>query len=529
MDVLVSAVQFPLVTPTQPNPMVGQTLNIVLQVQTATFNTPVTTGTVQVFLKDSANTNPTTSKCSIALPQTVIQCGILIEHAGANTISTAYSDSTNSYQVNSSGTKSITVSPGVVSIQNISPSTPSSVEGSQVVVSFNVIPIFTTSLLPAGNFTISTDSGETPCTGTRPAQTSCNLTFLASAASVRNIRVRFDGGADYVSTVGGLANYSVLHRAAAVIKSNMPNPPQVLGSTTVFFSVAPFYSGVPGMPVPAGNVSVTAANNAALSCTGGLDVNGNGSCTLVNLPSGPINLRAAYIPQNSAFASVTSPEYKLTVDKVPPTFVLQSQNPATTYLKGPATFTLASSGSGPVPTGTAVISAQHSDGSQVVCQSVVQLGNGQGSCSILFNTAGTWSLFYTYSGDSTYYAYATPQPLNASHLVIKYPTRVEILSFDQRSSSNQGQINYQVTKQLVNGVTLPDAISLTVTINITGSSPLLTCTGPLSYNSVTGIASGSCPIQFPTGGGATYEAVATYSGDSSFDISISNPFTITVQ
>jgi hypothetical protein len=523
VDVLVTAVN-----PSQVNPMVGQTVTAVLQVQTTAFNVPANTGTVQVFLQDAANPTPTTPKCTITLPQTPLQCNILVEHSGTNTILTAYTDSANNYQVNTLGTKAFTVNPATVTIQNITPSAPSTVEGSQVSVSFNVVPSFATTLVPRGGFTIYTDGGEAPCSGTRPAQTSCNLTILASSSATRNIAVIFGDGVDYVPTSAILSNYPILHRTTTTINSNSPNPPQAFGSTTVFFNVAPYYSAVPGIPIPVGNVTVAVVGGSS-TCTGSLDASGNGSCLLPNLQAGASILRATFHPQNAPFATSTSADYPLSVIKVDTSFSLQTPIPGTSYLRDTVSFTLAYNGSGTIPTGTAVISAQNSDGSQAVCQNVVQLVNGQGACSITFNTAGTWDLYYTYSGDSSYNPITTPQSLNASHLVVKYPTMVVITGFNQRHNSTQGTITYEVTKQLVNGVTLPDAITGMVTINITGSSPLLTCTGPINYNSNSGVGTGSCPIQFPTGGGTDYEAVASYSGDDNFDVSTSLSFTITVQ
>ena len=97
VDILVSDIQFTPIN-SQSNPMVGQTITAVMQVQT-TLNATVNSGIIQVFLQDSANPNPTTPKCTISLPQTNVQCGILVEHSGDNKILTAYTDSANNYEV----------------------------------------------------------------------------------------------------------------------------------------------------------------------------------------------------------------------------------------------------------------------------------------------------------------------------------------------------------------------------------------------------------------------------------------------
>jgi hypothetical protein len=534
VDVLISAIQFPNVTPGQVNPMVGQTINVVLNVRTTTFNTGVNFGTVLVFLLDSANPTATTPACSIPLPETIVQCSILVAHGGSNKIMTTYSDTTNHYQSNTTENKTQPVSPAPVTIQNISPSVPSAVEGGTINVAFKVVPDFVTSLVPAGTFNIRTDAEEAPCSGTLPAQNSCNLTITANAASQRSILVNFGDGVDYLITSASLSNYPVLHKTTATILSNQPTSPAAFSSIVVAFSVTPFYQNVTGMPVPAGNVTASIAGSPAKTCTGALDATGQGSCTISNLEAGAFNLQAAYDPQSYPFEASTSADFPLKVDRVETTLVLQSQTPAPSYLKGSATFTLAPGGSGPVPTGTAVISARKADGSTgnsltEVCQNVVQLVIGGWSCSIIFNTAGVWDLYYTYSGDSSYNPVTTLQSLNATHVVIKYPTDIIITDAVQVKNTTQVQVTYQVKKQLVNNITLSDSITGMVTIDIVGSSPALSCTGPINYNKTTGIGTGSCLILFPTGGGATYNAVASYSGDNSFDISTSNPFTITVQ
>ena len=309
-----------------------------------------------------------------------------------------------------------------------------------------------------------------------------------------------------------ISNGAVLHRTTTTILSNSPNLPHAFGSTTVFFNVALDDSAIPPVPSPVGTVSVSVVGGTQ-TCTGSLDASGKGSCSLSNLSAGASNLQATYNPQSSSFATSTSADYALLVLKANAALVLQSQNPATSYIKGPASFTLAFSGSETVPTGTVMISAKNSAGSTAVCQNVAKLVNGQGACSITFNTAGSWDLYYTYSGDSSYNPITTPQSLNAKHSVSKYPTAVKITKISSNFITST-VVSYRVTKIPVNGITIPDAITGQVTINTIGNLSLK-CTGSINKT-----GDGSCRLQFPFVSSAN-KAVASYSGDDNYDVSTS--------
>jgi len=515
----------------QTNPIVGQKLGMSYQVLSDGTGGAVKTGTLKVFMKDVTMSQPGAPVCTINLATSNPYCDVLVSYGGALQITTSYEDVAQNYLQNKTATSNYTVNPANVTIQKLTADPPSAVEGASVKVSFDVVPSFETPLKPSGAFRVATNGVGEECTGTYPAVNSCSFSLSGSPMVSRVITVYFGDGRDYVATLAKIDPYKVIHKTITTVTGNTGSP-LVNGSTEITYSVV---AEEPSLTVT-GTVYVHIYKQGVeyASCSGTV---AEGKCLMTVLKPGENTVRAEFIPdKNSDFSySVSDDKFKLIVYKVVTTFSLAEPIVTNSYIDMPVTFNVHATRAQkpsqiPSPNGTAIISARRSsDGATAVCQDVAiivptQNDYSQGSCTMRFPGEGSWSLFIEYSGDPYYAAITTPESLNFTHVVSKYPSIVKI---DQATPKNNNSRLVDFTFSVVKGSpSYSSAITGSVTLWVKGN-PSLTCTAPIVANQQGTGWEGSCPIAFPAAG--TYEVFATYNGDTYYETDVSDSaWTVTI-
>ena len=380
VDVAITGFQF---TPlgTNNNPTVGQTVAVQIKAYSDINGTDVKEGTLRVTLTDrSSSTAATLCTFDLATSSIPLTCNVLVKHGGLNLVSTDFTATAN-FTGGTLASQQFNTNPAAVNVQTFSLNPAQVIEGSQATVTFNVTPTFSTTLVPSGTFIVQSSIGDS-CTGTLPAQNTCNLTMsVYPFLSTRVILVRFGDGVDYQVMTATIANYPVLHATTTAITSTSTDP-RVLGPVTVYFQLTAsnFNPAIYGLPTPTGSVTITASQGgvAYSSCTttvsGGYPA--NGSCGVASLRAGDNSIVAAFTPSSgSIYAASASLAQTVTVNKVDATFGLLSQSSTTSYIQSAVTFTLAATMTGISPSGTAVVIAQNANGDQVACQ-------GKGHCAL---------------------------------------------------------------------------------------------------------------------------------------------------
>lgn len=265
------------------------------------------------------------------------------------------------------------------------------------------------------------------------------------------------------------------------------------GATTTTITTDTPDPSVPGQAV---TVSVTVTGSGA-SPTGtvvitGADVNctitlagGSGSCTVTFHTVGTKTITATYSGDASNASSSDTESH--TVQKGNSTTTITADTPDPSGVGASITVSVTVSGAGATPTGLVLIT-----GADTTC--FISLSGGSGSCSVVFNTAGSKTLYATYSGDANYNGSGDTE----SHTV-KYLSTTTITG-DVPNPSTPGQsvaIGVQVTGS---------GATPTGTVTISGAD--VNCTITLAAGS------GSCNIVFNTTGSKTI--TATYSGDANY-------------
>ncbi len=253
----------------------------------------------------------------------------------------------------------------------------------------------------------------------------------------------------------------------------------------------------PSVPGQAVMVSVTVTGSGGVAPTGivaitGADVNctitlsaGSGSCAATFNTAGSKTLTATY-SGDAAHASSSDTESH-TVNKGNSTTTITADTPDPSSVGASVMVSVTVSGAGATPTGLVLIT-----GADTTC--FITLSGGSGSCSVIFNTVGSKTLYATYSGDSNYNGSSDTE----SH-VVKYPSTTTVTGVVP-SPSTPGQ-SVAIGVQVTGAGATP-----TGTVAITGAD--------VNCNITLAGGSGSCNVVFKTTGAKTI--TATYSGDANY-------------
>jgi len=342
---------------------------VVVSVTVSGAGIPTPTGTVAI---SGADTN-----CTIALASGSGSCSVTFNTTGAKTLTATYSGDGN--YAASSGTASHTVSKGstttTITADTPDPSTP----GQAVGVSVTVIGAGVT---PTGTVAIS--GADTNCTITLASGSgSCNVVFN-TIGTKKTITATYNGDGNYLGSVDTEAHI-VKNVSTTTITADNPDPSTPGQSVAVSVTV----SG-PGV-VPTGSVAITGADT---NCNiPALDASGSGSCSVTFNTAGAKTLTATYSGDGNYVGSSGTASHTVSQGSTTTTITADTLDPSAPFES--VTVTVTVTGAGVTPTGTVAIT-----GADTTC--TLTLAVGTGSCTVVFNSAGSKTLTATYNGDGNY-------------------------------------------------------------------------------------------------------------------------------
>ncbi len=325
------------------------------------------------------------------------------------------------------------------------------------------------------------------------ADTNCTLTLAGGTGSCS---VVFNSVGDKIltATYSGDSNYS----GSMDTENHSVNPVPTSGSTTVITANYPNPS-TPGQPVavsvrvsgpdpiPTGMVAMTGADtNCSITLT-----NGIGSCDVVFNTAGNKILTATYNGDGNHLGSSATASH--TVNKGISTTTITADLPDPSMIYQEVIVSVTVTGAGAVPTGNVGVSI---NGVPSAC--TIKLIDGSGSCTVVFNNKGIYTILATYSGDSNYGS-SSDTEIHAVSMVLTTSSTTVIMG-DDPDPSRTG-----------------DPVVVSVSVSGTGATPTGTVaiTGADTNCSITLVGGiGSCNAVFNTPGDRTL--LAMYSGDSTY-------------
>lgn len=340
---------------------------------------------VTVSVRVTANTTPTGTvtitgadeNCTITLNGSGTgSCDVRFTSIGDKTLTATYagdakhnpSTDTESHRVKAPSTTTITTSPNP------------SLINTQIMITVSVTSAWGT---PTGIVEVS-GAGVT-CSIDLSVTDNCNATFTTDGDKLLTSNYLGDN-TFFGSTDTKLHTVILPGVTITTITPTSPDPSIIGQPITVSVTVT-------STSTPTGSVTIS---GGGLSCTITL-VNGAGSCPPYAFnTAGNYTLTANYTPDTAFFLpssdteshTVSLPATVTTITAVSPYVTGQNISVTVTVANAPG-------GSAVMPTGTVTISGQNSG-----CTTPVTLVNGTGSCTVVFNSAGSKTLTATYSGDA---------------------------------------------------------------------------------------------------------------------------------
>ena len=349
---------------------------------------------------------------------------------------------------------------------------------------------------PSGNVTVS--DGTDSCTGTVAAGT-CSIAF--SSPGAKTLTATYAGDTNYAGSTSASEAHTVNKAdTTTAITVDAPDASAIDQSVTFNFTVTPV---APGAGTPTGEVKITDGSD---SCTATVAV---GTCSIIFSTAGVRTLSATYAGDTNFNGSVSSPELH-TVDKTATTTVIVADDPdpsvvgqsvivtytVTAGAASPATLNRARARAAvPSVTGNVTVS----DGTDSCTGTVAE-----GSCTLVFTSAGAKTLTAKYFGDSNYAGSTSPEE---QHVVNKANTTTTITADTPDPSTAKQTVNVKFAV----AAAAPGAG--TPTGSVTVSDGTISCVGALVAGA------GSCNLTFMTSGARTL--VAQYAGDNDFNASTS--------
>jgi hypothetical protein len=350
-----------------PDPSVtGQA--VVVSVTVSGAGLPLPTGNVSIT---GADTN-----CNILLAGGTGSCSVVFTSTGHKTLTASYGG--DGIYAPSTTTQDHIVAKGSTSITITSATPDPSNPGQAVLVSFDVLGAGVT---PTG--TVSVTGADINCSITLSGGTgSCSVLF--NTIGVKTITATYSGDANYLSSFNTLS-HSVLNPSTTVITSLLPEPSLPGGTVTVNVTV----TGA-GLILPTGTVTITGAD---INCTITLPAT---SCDVTFTSAGSRILTATYSGDVNYTPSSGTASH--TVSKTTSTTTITLVSPEPSTVNELVTVTVTVVGAGVTPVGSVGISI-----TGVPSSCSIALVGGTGSCNVVFNATGTFTITAIYGGDGSHY------------------------------------------------------------------------------------------------------------------------------
>ena len=484
------------------------------------------TGTVSVTATDDA-TKVATVLCTMPAAQadgahTCVPASDIGLAPGTYTLSAAYPGAQNFTASSGTAANELTVvqAPATSLTLTLSPSATTVAYGHEGSVVYSVsfgaaIPT------PTGTVAVTTTSGTTTttlCTITLVAGTgSCAVAppTLLGVSAVNPVVATYNGDSNYSGTVRSTTTVNLaVTQAATATTVNVVPAGVIYGSEHVALisvAVTPAYAGTPTGSV---TVTTTVGGTPVTLCTLTLPAT---TCTPADtvLPAGATyDLVASYAGDVNFSPSSGSDPGALAVSKAATATSLVLSASTVQYGISP-TFTAAvSPTTSGTPTGTIAVIAYVSGSPVTLCTINLPASSCTGTGTALATAASPYSVIAVYSGDGNY----TTSTSSSQNLTVTSNTTSINATLSPSSVTYGNESTAVITATIAHtGAGVP-----TGTVDVTSSGSTV-CVITLSG------ATGSCSpadTSFPAGG--PYVLTATYSGDSAYTGSNSNPLYLTV-
>ena len=347
---------------------------VVISVTVSGAGLPAPSGTVTI---SGADTN-----CTMLLAGGTGSCNVKFNSTGHKTIVATYSGDGTFAASSGSATHNVIKGSTTTTIlsQTPNPSQPTQ----PVAISFSVIGGGAT---PTGTMTIT--GADVNCSITLSGGNgSCSVIF--NTIGVKTLTATYSGDSNYL-TSSVAATQTVKNSTTVAISSDVPDPSLPSDAVTVTVTVTG-----PGAP-PTGTVDITGADT---NCTtGGLAPLGPNSatanCAVIFNTAGAKVLTATYGGDANYVGSTGTTSH--TVNKGPSITAITVVAPEPSNPFQSVAVTVTVSGAAVTPTGSVGITI-----SGVSSSCNIALVAGTGTCNVVFNATGTFTIKATYNGDNNY-------------------------------------------------------------------------------------------------------------------------------
>ncbi len=466
-----------------PDPSsVNQAVVVTVQVNAVAPGAGTRTGTVTVSSAGIPSCNATISASGAG------SCSLTFTSSGTKTITAVYGGDAN-FNTSSAPTASHVVN---VALQNttttITSRTPTaSVVGQSVTVNYNVAPA--TSGTPTGTVVVS--AGSSSCSGSVNGLGNGSCALVPTSPGTKSITAVYGGSATFNGSTSAAVSHVVSKaNTTTSITADTPDPSALSQAVLVTVQVS---AVAPGAGTRTGTVTVSSAGIP--SCNATINASGVGSCSLTFTSIGTKTITANYAGDVNFNGSASAGASHEVTNKLNTTVQAVSFTPVQSRV-GEAVaiaFKVTPQGAG-TPTGTVQIQATASE----LCSGSIN-ATGNGSCSIVFTSAGNRTITLTYGGDANFNGSTASdyQPVNTAL------TTTTITS----DTPDPSVVNQAVTVAFKVTVNAPGAGTPTGTVNV--SSGTAGCSATISA-----AGTGSCSMTFGSTGSKTI--TATYNGNSNF-------------
>lgn len=410
---------------------------------------------------------------------------------GSNSITAVYNgDSNFNVATSNAFSQTITQSASITSITSTSPNP--STFGGLVTVNVAVNAINPGSGIPTG--TITGTLGSTTLGTATLTNGTASFSTSALPAGVNSIKVTYSGDANF--TASNALTTQTVNQASTTTTLTSTNNPSVSGQSVTLSAVVASTQGTPTGTVSFFNGTTPLAVQA-------INASGMASITLSNLATGTQSIRAVYNGSTN-LATSTSSTLSQVVNKAATTTLVSSLDNPSFYGENvviQAHVNATSPGTG-TPTGTVTFL----NGVTVIGAGTLDnLGNASISTSALAASGTAYSITASYGGNSSFNS-STSSTLNQN--VHKSATQTRV-TYTPNPAALGGSVTFNVVVAPINtGAGIP-----------TGSVTILN--GSTVIGSGTLNASGQVSIVSSTLPAGALALVASYSGDSNFEVSSS--------
>jgi hypothetical protein len=349
---------------------------VVVSVTVSGAGLPAPTGTVDIT---GADTN-----CSILLAGGIGSCSVVFNTTGHKTLTATYSGDWK--YAPSSGSLGQTVIKGSTTTTIVLDKPDPSIPTQSVEVGFTVIGAGVT---PTG--IVSITGADVNCSITLSGGAgSCNVVF--NTIGDKTLTATYSGDANYLGS-SDTEPHSVKNTTTTTITSDNADPSTPGEVITVSFTVSG--AGV----APTGLVQITGADS---TCSHSLVLGdaGSFSCNVIFNTAGAKILTATYAGDANYVGSVGTASHTVSKGVSATTLTpVDAPDPSVTYQS--VTVSAVVTGAGVTPTGTVGITISGTPAQVSTC--TIVLVAGAGSCTVVFDALGTFTINAAYSGDMNYF------------------------------------------------------------------------------------------------------------------------------